>query len=85
VYTKFARSSCQTTCTTPSESVTIAGFVATPEWERFTGGVHGSSDWALASEGVTDAMNRALASNNLASLNIHATCSNLNLVNIEYY
>jgi len=50
----------------------MSGFLATPEWERFTGVPQGSSeDWAEAHEGMMDAMNRALAKDNFTSLNIH--------------
>ncbi len=50
----------------------MPGFVATPEWERFTGWVQGSSvAWAEAHEGLMGAINRAQANNNFASLNIH--------------
>jgi hypothetical protein len=57
----------------------MAGFVATPEWERFRGSVQGSSvDWATASEGVMYMISRALASNNLTGLNILPNCRDSN-------
>jgi hypothetical protein len=64
----------------------MAGFIATPDWDRFRGSAQGSSvDWAKAHEGVMDAMNRVLANNNLTSLNIHPNCRDPNLITIESY
>ena len=49
----------------------MSGFVAAPEWERFTGAAQGSSvAWAEAHEGLMDAMNRTQANDNFAALNI---------------
>jgi hypothetical protein len=64
----------------------MAAFVATPEWERFTGTAQGSSEvWASAHEGGTDPINSALANNNLTSLTIHLNCREPSLVTIEPY
>jgi hypothetical protein len=60
------------------------GFLATPEWERFTGTAQGSSPvWARAHEGVLAVRNREQANNNLISLNIHLNWRGSNLITIE--
>lgn len=81
VDTYFSRLSCQTTCTTPWESITMAGLVTTPERETFKGWSQESvEDWAEAHDGVPDEMKRALANKNPTTLNIHPYCREANLV-----
>jgi hypothetical protein len=56
-----------------SESMNIAGFVAEPDWDKFRGAAHGSSeeDWAKARVGTEDVTTKMLANHNPATLSNH--------------